>query len=509
MRKVAGYFMNVRCKDEPTALRCLSETISVAEAWLDSKGNRDSTETAEGITFEDGRVAKLEKSEVEASGGRLWQIVLTEPAQTEIFVTTLSIGRFGHNVLVYIDLHVGTKVVQLQPLTFDVRCPRIVRDIIALDFEWNVGEIPLRCEPLTLQGSAGGYTLSKIIWHPQRNLPIVVVSEYEGSPIARELDSKIAADLAGLAITVRIDEAAAWTLTQEKGKEWSCYNGALRVYWPLKKSLILPFAHPLWTAQRLLAGSANREDASFRIRRQLRTKILGLSAFSVSEPEAFIDLRSTARKEEAERLRNSASTNEDWQSLAEDYAASNDQLVAENKGQRQLIKDLQDQIQNLSDALSWAADENDITPDVVTPPTTITDAVNAAKERFGANLLFGDDVEAGVRGLAADAGPPEKILDHLESLSELGGELAQGTLGKNMVAWLKDRGVNASIESKTVQNSRTEIEKRSWRIGGSKRQFSLHLKPSDATSPDRCVRIYFDYDKECGMVLVGWIGRHP
>jgi len=37
----------------------------------------------------------------------------------------------------------------------------------------------------------------------------------------------------------------------------------------------------------------------------------------------------------------------------------------------------------------------------------------------------------------------------------------------------------------------------------------MHLKPNDALSPDRCVRIYFDWDDATRQVIVGWVGRHP
>ena len=29
------------------------------------------------------------------------------------------------------------------------------------------------------------------------------------------------------------------------------------------------------------------------------------------------------------------------------------------------------------------------------------------------------------------------------------------------------------------------------------------------THPDRCVRIYFDYDESTQRCVVGWVGRHP
>jgi len=82
-------------------------------------------------------------------------------------------------------------------------------------------------------------------------------------------------------------------------------------------------------------------------------------------------------------------------------------------------------------------------------------------------------------------------------------------LGLYMVDWLKENGCLASGESETIRNNRTEMGKRTWDDGRAPREFNTHMKPSEATSPDRCVRIYFDWDTATEQIVVGWIGRHP
>lgn len=78
------------------------------------------------------------------------------------------------------------------------------------------------------------------------------------------------------------------------------------------------------------------------------------------------------------------------------------------------------------------------------------------------------------------------------------------------MGWLLARGVVVSPEDETTRNSATEMARRRWDDGrGAKRQFELHLKPADAVAPDRCVRIYFDYDDALRKTVVGWVGRHP
>jgi hypothetical protein len=78
-----------------------------------------------------------------------------------------------------------------------------------------------------------------------------------------------------------------------------------------------------------------------------------------------------------------------------------------------------------------------------------------------------------------------------------------------MIQWLRGRGINASGESDTVRNSASEMRKRAWHDGSKRRTFELHLKPNEVVSPDRCARIYFDFDDQRNCVIVGWVGRHP
>ena len=116
----------------------------------------------------------------------------------------------------------------------------------------------------------------------------------------------------------------------------------------------------------------------------------------------------------------------------------------------------------------------------------------------------------GLRVLAPDAGPPEKILRYLSELDTMTEKMKTGTLGMDPNQWLGERNVHYSRESYTIRNSPVEMSKRTWNDGsGGTLQFEDHLKPNDSTSPDQCVRIYFEYDRESGVTLVGWVGRHP
>jgi len=158
---------------------------------------------------------------------------------------------------------------------------------------------------------------------------------------------------------------------------------------------------------------------------------------------------------------------------------------------------------------AWADTEEEIAPVEETPPDSVEDAVERAKRDYAQQLTFGNDVADGILGLARNAGPPEKIIEYLRVLAAMVDQRRGDGLGENPIQWLQNNGVSASTESETIQNSKEEMKKRTWHDGRSKRKFLMRLKPSEAAHPDRCVRIYFDWDDATAKAVVGWVGRHP
>ncbi len=325
--------------------------------------------------------------------------------------------------------------------------------------------------------------------------------------------------MSGLAIVAQIDRVASWTLTEERGRDWSCFNGAVRLYWPTPDVTGSPHDHPLWTQYRLLASTPSTQEAARRIRNALRRMILGQSAFSIRESGIASEVRERERereREEQEAQRDRAREAEDWEGLENSYAAQNERDANEIRALRREVSDLKDenrdlkvQLRNLTQALRHSGAADEVAPDEDSPPTTVSEAVEAARSRFSELLVFGSDVDGGVSDLRDEAGPPDKVLRYLEQLAEMTRLRKAGELGTDPILWLAAQGVDASAEGKTVRNSPTQMARRRWNDGRAQREFTLHLKPNESTSPDLCVRIYFDYDDDREKTIVGWVGRHP
>jgi hypothetical protein len=425
-----------------------------------------------------------------------------------MFRTSIAIARSAEVLAFGCELDAGAPAQVVAPVSFDAHCPQVVRDIIDVDIPWSVRETQVLTQPIRFAGDQGGTELSALISSANRSLPLVVVSDIEGLVLHPGIAEGMARDLAGLAIVARVTESASWVVTRTLGVEWSCYNGALRVYWPFNAVNGGPFRHPLWTSRRLLYGVNGTEEAARRIRTQFRRKILGLSTLTIRRLSLFEEIERAHRTQTADARRKEAVSQGE---LLELYESENTRLETENQSLKERVSRLETDLANTQAMLTWSAkgEQEEILPDEDVPPSTVAEAVAKATSRYQRLLVFGNDIPDGVESLADNAGPPDKILAYLAVLADLAQALQKGSLGATIVQWLKDRGVHVSGESETIQNSKAEMKQRTWHDGRRRREFDLHMKPTDATSPDRCVRIYFDWDSDQKRVVVGWLGRKP
>jgi hypothetical protein len=350
-----------------------------------------------------------------------------------------------------------------------------------------------------------------VIRHHERNLPVIAISQHLGQPLTTTLPEEVARDLSGLVIVAHLDDRAGWKITKEMGKEWSCYDGAIRIYWPIRSTSRRAYDHPLWTRAKLIASAETDGAAAYRIRNQLRRRLLELSTYTVDEPRQMFTIRDDAARERFEHLRMAAAESGDQGRLAEEYFNRCVTLEGTISAKEEENQRLRDQVESLN--LAWRyrqiSGEEEIAPEPDSPVTTVLEAILRAKVENAAELVFGDDVEDGSTTLASDAGPPERVYDYLTTLAEMTRRRRASSLGTDMILWLRGQGLKASNESETTLNSASEMRKRTWHDGQARRPFEQHLKPSEGTSPDRCVRIYFYYDEDKKKTVVGWVGRHP
>lgn len=513
MRRVACYSVASVITASESPHDALNALVEVVSAWLQTKGLKTLADGYTVFKLKDGREATITVAQSRVREDSAWELTLTEPTKSGRFLTRIWLGIRAGRILLFLELRAGGDGVLVIPVETDARWPLVLRQLLEKR-TWNAGHTPAQTKPIHWQGEEGARRFMAVVRHKERNLPVVAVSHHVGQLLVPTLADDLARDLCGLAIVAVLDDAASWEITNTAGKEWSCFSGAIRMYWPMRGMGGSAFAHPLWTRERLIESAGSGQAAAGRIRHQLRRRLLELSTYTFDDP---VDLQLV--RDEAARARFEASVTEaaekgNQAQLAEHYFDESVRLERELGRERERADRLQEQVASLSQALRYVPDgagsPGEIAPERTFSVDSVQDAVARARAEFPQDLVFGGDVAEGIMTVGANAGPPDKIFEYLKTLAEMAQQRRSSGLGKDMISWLKEHGLKASAESQTVLNSAAEMQKRTWDDGrGTRRRFEKHLKPKDGTSPDQCVRIYFDYDEAIKKAVVGWVGRHP
>lgn len=473
----------------------LPKVMAALERWADGKFS--TSEDGAAIIQRSGATAMTDRRDDQVGDQRCAGFDVLEPVRTGELLTAARVLATETDLHFNCTLSLGVEG-GLAPPSVDLFTPRFVREIIDLDIDWRAsmeGEHLL--STFARIADADVEMFLALLQSPQRRLPLILVSELDGKTLAGDLHSRLASDVCGLAHVCRIDQAAAWAVTQRLDREWSCYNGAVRLFWPFRGNQERPRNHPLWTRDRLTARGDDEVEARDRLRQDLRRRLLDASTF-VADDQAF---RRFARLRDAPAVRSAETAS------SEDLVVRIAQLEATLEARDAEISTLNDNLAALNVALRSQSTADEPAGEEP-PPATILEALAIARRRWGGSILFGDAVDDQAAALSAEAGPPEKVLRYLDVLAELAATRAAGALGGTVPTWLKERGVNASIESETIRNSRDTMKRRTFPIDAQPTPFELHAKPNDGVSPDQCVRIYFDVQETAPHVRIGYIGRH-
>jgi hypothetical protein len=477
----------------------------LVQTWLEKKGYDGG---AADFRLQNGKHATVQASSSSASSGQVRTWVLLEEIDGGFFETTVTVSREGIDMAALVTIAAGHGSNRIAPLFVDAHCPGIVGSIVE-DGGWSLGPTAIARAPLSVSGPVGGDDLIAALLRSDRTLPIVAISSQQGLLLHPDLPARLAKELTGLALVTVADDDACWRLTTRLGKALSCYGGAVRLYWPGFRASDNAFQHPLWTSDRMLSRAQTIDAAVVGVCNALRRRLMAVSIAALTPPPMIGRIRVAETTERTELAGKELADQADYRGLADLYAATNTKLQEQVQTLEEQAQTLRQQLYRLQTEAAWADADDDLQPDSGAPPSTVSEAVERARRLFAGLVAFGDDVETGIAGLAAHAGPPEKVFAYLDHLAELARVRRVGPLGRGMVQWLSARNVEASTESETVTNNRSQMDRRTWSDGRGRRQFELHLKPNDSTHPDQCVRIYFDWDETSEQVVVGWVGRHP
>ena len=333
MQTLSSYLLETRPLDNADAEHRVNAVISEIAEWLRTKGSADPSSisgTFQSLTADgNGRYAR---DQLQCDQGFLEETRLEEFSRAgQTFTTRVAVARWSNKVYVYVTLTVANTVSVIAPIQTDPRCPSIVRTLLGLFSDWMLnGTVISSARPWLLFGAAGGRQLADEIRDSTRTLPLVVVSHIEGETLWPKLADDLAYDLVGLTRVITIDDDASWTLSDRLGKLNSCYQGAIRLYWPPQKRSdgVNHFNSTVWTASALLSNDHDGRGL-IRFKSELRRTVMSTAALTITPPAAIRAIQDAIANKRLAELESKSTSNSEELQIARLYIHENQTLKAQ------------------------------------------------------------------------------------------------------------------------------------------------------------------------------------
>jgi len=139
---------------------------------------------------------------------------------------------------------------------------------------------------------------------------------------------------------------------------------------------------------------------------------------------------------------------------------------------------------------------------------SVLEVYKIAQELFSDYIIFGKDVEKGIKTIESDAGPPDRIFTYLKTLKEFTEYKRNNKVDFSDDYLLTALGCDCSYEKPEHMQDEKVINDRMFDNGNNQKiLFELHLKPNTYNIYGT-VRIHISWDDNQKKVIVGWIGKH-
>lgn len=399
-----------------------------------------------------------------------------------------------------VDVSASSGAGGVRPSQIEIATPAFVRELVTGHNWCSVYGDKIKYSVINIEEEAVN-DLITFLESPIRALPCIVISGSDGHEFCADLSTICQQRTLGLAHVVALDDAAAWRLTDLKGRDWSCFWRGCRIYWPGLTWAGNPRAHHLWTSDLLARRTGAAQSNPWVVSALITNPIFEASTFNAR----IADLENATkalREIQISRAIAAASKKSDYNAIFDRLTKQIDELREEVDFLRAENKNLMANVVALS-STPLSSDQEQKSEDAVDirEIKSISEAVKRAKESLEPRVAFPDKLDRQLETIAP-AAYIEKTYEALMKLGELERALSSGEpLGDTTVKWLETKGLNASGESETTNNLGLLEES----VLGEQMKFELHAKISDGVPANRCIRIYFRVDAEAPRVKIGAI----
>ena len=427
----------------------------------------------------------------------------------------VEIGEFGNRVEFSFQLSFDSAQYLISPVDFHLRRPRIV-GILLKEFRCSCGDSELSLEPNEIEvGQIHDFVANRLLSRTRR-IPIVLLSRASALEKMLVDPNRLADRLAGIAETYSLkDKWAGFELTDSIGKIYSCYNGALRIYWPGFDPTRSPFS-PIYLPEKLT-------QIGDRVTDELLGLFAGISAFRyVRGPVTTdaIEYLQAERARETETLKADAKERGDLSELLDLASQENEELLKRNGALREenalLNANLALAHENFR-AISQTLEVDDVAAHsgsahlhdgFLLEPKSVEEAVVAAKESFGSTLVIQDSALDSARD--SPFKQFSKVQQALLAMHEVcltwrSARKKRAPMGTFEAAF-QSKGFEFKPRESTTARGKWGDE---YEMTYASKRVSIepHLALGKG-GPDTCLRIHFFIDEDQDKFVVAHVGRH-
>lgn len=378
---------------------------------------------------------------------------------------------------------------------------------------------------------------------PDRVLPAVVVSEGRSAGVDGKghlVDPKVLSEaLKDRARVFVLPYGASYAFSRSVGDEWSCYNGAIRIYWAddIDWDLDDPQYYPVITEAKIEKLGYGREGVTDYIISQImdeqshygmRWNDYGIEFYSIEQCKRNISSENygadvtTCNTGNTGNLRNSGNSGcggsyeammdslEEYKSLAEEMSSCASKAQEDSASLQKQILLLNNYIAHQRSEIERISKNNNMPEDIVVVPNDITykDIPGWVSENYPDRVYL---TPRAIRSLKnAEYKDPSLVCRCLQLLAEEYYGFQRGTCTYDDFLNKMAEVDSALSESGSITNDHAGEEGENYFVqyGGRRRMLDRHICKGYTHDDRLCMRIYFFWDDASQMVVVGSLPAH-
>lgn len=462
---------------------------------------------------------RIESLNVEDKGVRGWGLLVTQRDNRDaslVWVSDLALLREESGAYFFsFTQSLGRMDGGMMPLRRVPGRPRIIARLVK-EFICASGGLRLRSIPLPLRLTDKDLQqFVQLLELPNRTHPIVLVSVHQQSGRPLINPAELADHLSGIAHVIVCENVGVSSALSAILPHWlTCFDGAVRVYWPGFRRVSQTIDHRLWTVRDLAADFIQFDSGRFAD--LVLASIAEISINSISPHYCSFDrLQSLDRR----RVIASAKDNQEWEKLALAYAAESD---AKNTQMVELERELRDvseslfREQQLTLTLRKALEDRkagrSAEAEEQLPPDSVAEAIERTNQRRGDRVAFS------LNGKSDENSPFDAPTEVFAAFEWLATTYYDSKTGAKSCPDL-DKSIRETILGWHYSGHQNDTTARShktkdwyecpWPASRSgKLEIHEHVKCGRSRDAEETIRIGFTWDDKSKKVVIGFIGQH-